>query len=285
MINIGCHISSAGGLYKVFERANNIGADCIQTFAGSPQVWKFPEYTESDVEKFKSEMAKYKIGPVYFHSIYLINLASENNAIRHGGINSLIKTWQLAEKLGIAGVITHTGSDNGQGFEPALPMVQKSLNQVLAEIPTDAKSKLFLEIAAGAGGIMGDSIKELGDIIKSVNSDKRIGFALDTCHAFVSGYDIRSDEGIDRLASEIETEIGWDRLGAIHLNDSKGDLGSKKDRHEIIGKGFIGIEPFKMFIRHPKFSGCPFILETPDLKTDNKNVPESLTTIKSLIER
>src|SRR3990167_6950693 len=124
MINIGCHISSAGGLYKIFERANNLTIDCIQTFAGSPQVWKFPEYSEAYIEKFKSEQDKYNIKPVFFHSIYLINLASENNAIRHGGINSLIKTWQLAEKLGIAGVITHTGSDNGRGIEVALPTVK-----------------------------------------------------------------------------------------------------------------------------------------------------------------
>ena len=135
MVKVGCHISSAGGIYKVFERAKNVGAECIQTFAGSPQVWKFPNYSDEDIAKFKVESAKYNIGPVFFHSIYLINLASENNAIRHGAINSLIKTWQLAEQLGIAGVITHTGSDNGRGFEVALPMVKHSLEQIMTEIP------------------------------------------------------------------------------------------------------------------------------------------------------
>jgi deoxyribonuclease-4 len=283
MVKIGCHISSAGGLYKVFERAKNLSADCIQTFAGSPQVWKFPDYSDADIEKFKSESAKYNIGPIFFHSIYLINLASENEAIRHGGINSLIKTWQLAEKLGIAGVITHTGSDGGRGFEAALPMVKKSVEQILAEIPKDSKSKLFLEIAAGAGGIIGDSVKELGDIIKSVDSDNRIGFALDTCHAFVSGYDLRLGAGIDRLATEIETEIGWDRLGAIHVNDSKGDLGSKKDRHEVIGQGFLGLETFRNLLHHPRFSQYPFILETPDIKSDAKAVPESLESLRKLV--
>lgn len=283
MVKIGCHISSAGGIYKVFERAKNVGADCIQTFAGSPQVWKFPDYSDEDVTKFTSESTKNNIGPIFFHSIYLINLASENEAIRHSGINSLIKTWQLAEKLGIAGVITHTGSDGGRGFEAALPLVRKSIEKILAEIPKDAKSKLFLEIAAGAGGIIGDSIKELGDIIKSVNSDSRIGFALDTCHAFVSGYDLRTDDGIEKLGTEIESEIGWDKLGAIHMNDSKGDLGSKKDRHEIIGQGYLGIETFNKFIHHPKFSQYPLILETPDLKPDNKVVPESLEKIRLLI--
>jgi deoxyribonuclease-4 len=283
MIKIGCHVSSAGGLFKIFERAKNIGAECIQTFAGSPQVWKFPNYSSEDINRFKTESDKYKIGPIFFHSIYLINLASENNAIRHGAINSLINTWQLAEKLGVAGVITHTGSDNGRGFDAALPMVKKSLEQVIAEIPADAKSKLYLEIAAGAGGIIGDSIKELGDIIKAVDSDARIGFALDTCHAFVSGYDLRSGAGIDRLATEIETEIGWDRLGAIHLNDSKGDLGSKKDRHEIIGQGYLGIETFKKLLRHPKFSEYPLILETPDIKLDKQVVPESLLIVKGMV--
>jgi deoxyribonuclease-4 len=283
MVKVGCHISSAGGIYKVFERAKNVGAECIQTFAGSPQVWKFPNYSDEDIAKFKVESAKYNIGPVFFHSIYLINLASENNAIRHGAINSLIKTWQLAEQLGIAGVITHTGSDNGRGFEVALPMVKHSLEQIMTEIPKEAKSKLFLEIAAGAGGIIGDSIKELGDIIKSVDSDERIGFALDTCHAFVSGYDLRVDEGINRLASEIESEIGWERLGAIHLNDSKGDLGSKKDRHEVVGQGYLGIETFNNLLHHRKFSQYPLILETPDIKSDVRDVPESLLIVKGMV--
>jgi len=282
MHKIGCHISSAGGLYKVFERAHNLGADCIQTFAGSPQIWKFPDYSDDDIEKFKAESDKYKIGPVFFHSIYLINLASENNAIRHGSINSLIKSWQLAEKLGISGVITHTGSDNGRGFDVALPDVVKSLKSILDEMPNGTKSKLYLEIAAGAGGIIGDSIPEIGSILKSVN-DSRLGFALDTCHAFVAGYDLRSEAGIEKLASEIETEIGWEKLGAIHTNDSKGDLGSNKDRHEIIGQGFLGVEPFKALLRHPKFSQYPFILETPDLKSGTKIIPESLESLRKLL--
>ncbi|MFA6081821.1 MAG: deoxyribonuclease IV [Patescibacteria group bacterium] len=284
MRKIGCHISSAGGISKIFDRAKIADAECLQTFAGSPQTWKPAEYSDEDVEKFKTERVKNtNIGPLFIHAMYLINLASPNNQIRHGSINALVKSLMVAEKLGFDGVITHTGSAGSASFDDVLPTLQKSLGQILEQVPANLKTKLLLENAAGAGGIIGGSVSELSQMLKSVGLDERIGFCIDTCHAFVSGYDLRTDAGISRLATEIESDLGWNRLKAIHLNDSKGDLGSKKDRHEIVGKGYLGLESFKKILHHPQFSQIPMILETPDLKSDLTEPPESLVSIRSLM--
>lgn len=281
---IGCHISSSGGIWKIFDRAKLAGAEALQTFAGSPQTWKPPEYSDDDVAKFKAEQAKHAFrGPMFIHAMYLIGLASENNNIRYGSIGALTKSLLNAERFGFNGVITHSGSAGAKSFEDVLPTVTKSLKKILEGLPKDLKTKLYLENAAGAGAIIGDTMHELGEMLRSVDNDPRVGIAIDTCHAFVSGYDIRTDAGIEQLASEIETKFGWERVGALHINDSKGDLGSHLDRHEIVGKGFLGIETFKKLAKRSEFSALPWILETPDLKTELKVPPESLVTLQSLI--
>ncbi len=281
---IGCHISSGGGIWKVFERAQIAGADAIQTFAGSPQTWKPPEYSDEDVAKFTAEKQKAGFsGPMFIHAMYLIGLASENNAVRYGSIGALTKTLLNAEKLGFDGVITHSGSAGSRSFEEVLPVVQKSLQKILEGLPKDLKTKLYLENAAGQGAVLGDTMHELGEMLRSVDNDPRLGIAIDTCHAFVSGYDIRTDGGIKQLSDEIEKEFGWERVGALHINDSKGDINSHLDRHEIVGQGFLGIETFRKLMSHPQFSKLPWILETPDLKTELKEPPESLTTLRKLL--
>lgn len=282
MPKFGCHISSAGGIWKVFDRAKVAGAECLQTFAGSPQTWKPPEYSDEDIAKFKEAHVASGISPLFIHAMYLINLASEQNNIRYGAIGALTKSLLVAERFGFDGVITHSGSAGTRTFEEALPTLRKSLEKILEGVPKDLKTKLYLENAAGAGAVVGDTMKELGDMIRSVDSDPRLGVAIDTCHAFVSGYDIRTDEGIAKLASEIEKEFGWERVDALHINDSKGDINSHLDRHEIVGQGFLGIETFKKLLKNPEFAKLPWILETPDLKTGLRAPPESLVTLRSL---
>lgn len=280
---VGCHISSAGGIYKVFERAKVAGAECLQTFVGSPQTWKVPEYPDEDVAKFKQAHKQAGIDPLFIHAMYLIGLASENNATRHGSIGVLTKAMLMAEKFGFAGVITHSGSAGAKSFDDVMPIVQKSLRKILDSLPSYIKAKLYLENAAGQGAIIGDTMHELGEMMRSVDSDPRLGIAIDTCHAFVSGYDIRTNEGIKKLSDEITQEFGWERVGALHVNDSKGDIGSHLDRHEVIGQGFLGLDTFKKLSQQPHFAKLPWILETPDLKTDLKEPPESLVTLQKLV--
>lgn len=282
---IGCHISSAGGMWKVFDRAKVAEVDAIQTFAGSPQTWKPPEYSDDDVAKFMAEKEKTGFsGPMFIHAMYLIGLASENNAIRHGSINALTKALLIAEKFGFTGVITHSGSAGTRSFDEVLPVIKKTLTEILAGLPKNLKTKLFLENAAGQGAVIGSTMHELGEMLRSTFHDPRLAICIDTCHAFVSGYDIRTDEGIKKLSDEIEHEFGWERVGALHINDSKGDLGSHLDRHEIVGKGFLGLETFKKLLSYSKFSNLPWILETPDLKTELNEVPESLIKLMALVQ-
>ncbi len=282
-MKLGCHISSAGGIWKVFDRAKVAGADCLQTFAGSPQTWKPPEYSDEDVAMFKEAHEKSGIGPLFIHAMYLINLASENNNIRYGAIGALTKSLLVAERFGFTGVITHSGSAGTKTFEQVLPTLKKSLEKILEGVPKDMKAKLYLENAAGAGAVVGASMHELGEMLRSVDNDPRLGMAIDTCHAFVSGYDIRTDEGIKKLSDEIEKEFGWERVGALHVNDSKGDINSHLDRHEVVGKGFLGPHTFKKLLKHEEFAKLPWILETPDLKTELKEPPESLLTLRSMV--
>lgn len=284
MPNFGCHISSSGGMWKVFDRAKLAEVDAIQTFAGSPQTWKPPEYSEEDIAKFMAEKTKTGFsGPMFIHAMYLIGLASENNAIRHGSINALTKALLIAEKFGFTGVITHSGSAGTRSFEEVLPIINKTLTEILAGLPVNLNTKLFLENAAGQGAIIGSTMHELGEMLHSVDNDPRIGVCIDTCHAFVSGYDIRTDEGIKQLSDEIEKEFGWNRVGVLHVNDSKGDINSHLDRHEIIGKGYLGLDTFKKLLKHSQFSSVPWILETPDLKNELKEAPESLDVLRKLL--
>ncbi len=205
-------------------------------------------------------LEKAGIDLVFLHSIYLINLASKNPYILGNSIGSLVQYLKFGKAIGAEGAVFHVGSHKGRGFEKVAEQVVEAMNQIL--LRTKGCGKLIIENSAGAGGVIGSSFKEIGLIVKALNSP-RIAVCLDTAHAFEFGYDIRTKKGLDDAMKEFDREIGLEKLVLIHANDSKTARGSNRDRHENIGKGKIGLEGFRGIVSHPDLRDLPFIIETP----------------------
>jgi len=263
-MKLGAHIGVGKGMPRAVDEANLLGCEAIQVFTSNPRGWKFTVRPEEEIEEFRKKITKYKIEYVFGHSIYLINLASPNPYIYTNSINSLISGLVMAEKAGFSGVVTHVGSHTGSGYREGMEQILNALEQILKT--TQGKIPILLETDAGSGNHIGCKFSDIGEIIKSTKSDS-VKVCLDTCHSFVSGYELRTKEGLEKTLTSFDKEIGLNKLALIHLNDSKGDLGSNLDRHEIIGEGYLGLGTFEKIINHPKLKHIPGIIETPDTKT------------------
>lgn len=266
---LGVHVSIQGAIHSAIDRGEALGCEAIQIFTTNPKGWDFNIPKEKDIELFKEKWQASHIKKIVGHSIYLSNLASPNPYIYTNSINSLLSGVNTCSKLGLLGYITHIGSHKGRGVEYGIERAAGALKQVLKTF--SGETPIILEISAGAGDTLGRNIDELKAIIKEVN-DKRLGICLDTAHAFESGMDIKSPEGLEDVLNKIEKEIGKGKLMVLHLNDSKTAFGSNLDRHENIGEGEIGIETFSNIVNHPKLKDLPGILETPNPEDDKKNL-------------
>ncbi len=283
MVKIGAHVSAAGSLSKSLENAQRIGAEATQIFISPPQSWLKANHTDEEVEKYLLNLKNSGIYPNFIHGAYLINLATQNPLNLEKAISWLTYSLKEAERFKLEGTIFHLGSAGKISFENSLDQVVRSLNQVIneANTPDNEPPYLILENCAGAGNLIGDTIEELAQIVDRTGN-KKIKICLDTQHLFASGYDITQKKILDQLLTQFEDQIGFDNLAAVHLNDSKTEMGSKKDRHENIGEGKIGKEAFSYLLNHPMLSDKPFILEVPGF--DNTGPDEkNINLIKSLL--
>jgi deoxyribonuclease-4 len=277
---LGAHVSAAGGIHKAVDRATNIGATAIQVFASPPQSFNAPTHTDENILAFNAGIVENSLGPIFIHAIYLINLASPNPASLDRSIASLTATMNFSSKIKSSGVIFHTGSSLGAGFESVRKQITTALVAILDNSPED--SYLIIENAAGQGGAVGAKFSELGELINDVGSS-RLKACLDTQHAFASGYDLRSRGGVEKLLSEWDHEVGLSNLRCLHVNDSKTECGSNRDRHENIGLGLMGENAFRLLSQDELFRSLPWILEVPGI--DGKSGPDqvNIEKIKSLL--
>lgn len=278
-MRLGAHVSSAGSLTAAIDRAEGLGCECMQVFTSNPKGWNFKIHSEEEIKNFCEALKGSSIENVFGHTIYLTNLASNNPYIYTNSINALVSGMVFAERACFTGVITHIGSHGGRGVKEGTEQVVNALKQVLGI--AKGKVPLLLEVDAGSGNHLGSNFKEIAEIISKVGSD-RLGVCFDTCHAFAAGYDISSKEKIDKVLMEFDKVIGLEKLKALHLNDSKGELGSHLDRHEEIGKGKLGLEPFRYLVNHPKLKHLCGIVETPDNKDTAAADKLSINTLKEL---
>lgn len=280
-MKIGAHVSTAGGIDKAIDRAQEIRAETIQIFGSSPQGWAYKPHPPERVQAFRQKAEAAGIGPVFLHGVYLVNLATNNPTNLEKGIDSLIFYLKLAEEIGAQGAIFHVGSHKGTGFELLLPQVVSAMRQVLEATPP--QSKLIIENNAGSGQNIGATFQEIGRMITEVGSP-RVKVCLDTAHCFASGYDITTRAGLEATMEEFDQEVGLERLVAVHANDSKVPFNSGVDRHENIGHGHIGLEGFQTVMSHPAFRDVPFLLEVPGF--DNKGPDrENVELLLSLREK
>mgnify|MGYP002360417857 FL=1 len=265
----GLHISTKGDLAGTPARAKTIGAQALQFFAGSPRTFSMPTYSDEVADAFKQATEDNNMPP-YLHMMYLTAYGTPDTVLRRKSVDAAKQTMVNAEKLGILGVVTHMGSHKGEGLEKVMPVLVESLKEVVEPVKS---SKLLLEISAGQGGSIGNSIEELAAIYEATGKDERIEFCLDTCHMLAGGYEVRTNEGWDEALDKFDKLIGLDKLPVIHLNDSMTDIGSNRDRHENIGKGFIGDEGFKVILNNPKVKDKVGILEVPGIDKKGPDKP------------
>lgn len=275
-MKFGAHVSTSSPFSDAVKRAEDLGCECMQIFVNAPQRWNPVKIDQKEIDKYLEKNKTAKIEPVVIHSIYLINLASSNPFFYEASIKSLIDDMKKAKALGALGVNFHVGSTKGRSFDDVIDKISLAIKDILAAVDGP---HLIIENSAGAGNIIGDKFAEIGKIIQSVNSD-RVKVTLDTAHAFGSGYDLKTEEGLEKTLDEFDKEIGLDKLVCLHLNDSAVPLGSNRDRHADIGHGEIGEEAFGRIVNHPKLKNLPGIVETPGNK--GKSEIDSLKILKSL---
>lgn len=261
MRRLGVHTSIAGGLHLSLERAKTLGCNTVQIFSHNPRGWAVKAISEEDVAVFKSLRKMLDISPVYIHTSYLINMASRDSILRKRSIDMLVMEMNRADAIAADYVVLHTGSASGDDESLSRKRAIDTLDEV-----TDMgrwKAGLLIENTAGERGDISSTIIDLSDIIAGTKGSLISGICIDTCHAFAAGYNIRDDEGINRISNEIKKYIGFDKVKLIHLNDSKGNIDSGIDRHEHIGLGKIGSRGLRQFINFSPFKDIPLILETP----------------------
>jgi deoxyribonuclease-4 len=256
---IGAHVSASGGLDKALERMQEIGAEAAQLFVQSPRTWRPTNHKPETIERFKAERSRLE-APVFAHALYLVNLASPNEDLYRKSIETMCNTMDVACSIEADGVIFHVGSHQGSGFEGAVERVVRAMEQILEH--ANDRTWLLMENSAGAGGTIGRSIEELATLYERLDRHERLGVCLDSCHLYVSGWDVTERAELDSLVAQFERQIGLERLRALHVNDAKAPLGSNRDRHENIGEGVMG-EKLGVFLSHPAFRGLPALLETP----------------------
>ena len=278
---LGAHLSIAGGLPRAVDRAEASGCQALQIFTKSAGQWRARELPPEEIALFRRRVRETRIRPVVAHNSYLINVAAADPALRRKSIAALRDELDRAESLGLDGLVMHPGSYTSGTEGGGLKLIGDALAAILASRP-NGRTRILLEHTAGQGTNLGHRFEHLAEIIDRLGGSSRVGVCLDTCHLLAAGYDICSEEGYRETFRQFGRLVGFSRLKAFHLNDSKKPLGSRVDRHEHIGKGELGLEPFRLLLNDPRFTRIPKVIETP--KTiETVSDRENLTLLRSLV--
>ena len=260
-MKLGVHVSIAGSIDLSIDRARSLGLNTFQIFTRNPRGWKFSDLKESNIVNFKNKILSENISTVVCHMPYLPNLSSPKEDVHNISINALSSELERCNTLGIEYVVTHIGSHLGTGLEKGLDRVVKACNTALSN--SSNNTMIILENTAGTKNNVGSKFDELKYIFDNVNDKSRIGFCFDTCHAFAAGYDLSTSKSVIDTLNKFDQIIGLKYLKVVHLNDSKGELGNGLDRHQHIGRGFIGESGFRELLKNSIIKQLPLILETP----------------------
>jgi deoxyribonuclease-4 len=280
-MKLGFHVSIAGGFSRSVERAQELGCTCMQIFSRNPRGWTVKPLDKHDVAGFKKARELAGIAPVFVHTNYLINLASSKPDLYEKSIEQFVVDLDRTEAIGAEYLVTHLGSASGQNEDWMIGRVADALATALKLHPPTAM--VLLENTAGEAGDIGYTLEQVQQVISLLPDASRIGICYDTCHGFAAGYDIRTKQGVDKLAAVITKTVGLDRLKGMHLNDCLRDFNSRVDRHWHIGEGKIGLDGFSALLNHPVFRDVPKIMETP--KETEEDDPRNMKVAKSLIQR
>jgi len=261
-VPLGAHMSIQGGFHRALLRGKEMGCETVQIFTKSNIQWAVRRLTDSDIRKFEKARDETGIHPVVGHDCYLINLAATNRTTYRRSVRTLKIELERANLLGLPYLIIHPGAHMGAGEEKGIAKIADSLSAILDAV--GGTTQILLENTAGQGSNIGYRFEHLREIMERTEDGlRRLGVCFDTCHAFAAGYEMRTPEGYDETFRQFDSIVGLERLKVFHLNDSIGDIGSRLDRHQHIGRGKLGIHAFRLLMRDARFRHLPMYLETP----------------------
>lgn len=282
---LGAHMSIAGGYDKAVEAAHAAGCDCVQLFTKNNNQWRAKPLTDEDAQKFQARLRHYGIEHCVAHDSYLINLASPDEAIWRKSLDAFVIELLRAQKLGIPHVVAHPGAFTASSEEAGLRRIIEALDEIHDQTPGIAAGAL-LETTAGQGTNLGWKFEHLATLLEGVKDPQRLGVCFDTCHVFAAGYPMGAEKEYRATMRKFNKIVGVQRIKAFHLNDSKRELGSRVDRHEHIGEGQLGLEPFRHLLNDRRFRQTPMYLETPKGERNGQNLDViNLRTLRGLIEK
>lgn len=259
---LGAHMSIAGGMDKAVRAASRIGFQTVQLFTKNNNQWKVPPLTEAHVASFRAALAETGVADPVVHNSYLINLASPDDRLWNQSIDAMAVEVERCEALGIADLVAHPGAHVGSGEEAGFVRIAAALDEVHRRT-RGVVVTIDLETTAGQGSCLGHRFEHLGAIVGRVAEPERLGVCVDTCHIFAAGYPLATREEYDETMDQLDRSVGLGRVRVWHLNDSLRERGSRVDRHAGIGRGHLGLEPFRHVVNDPRFRSLPLILETP----------------------
>jgi deoxyribonuclease IV len=261
---IGVHLGTAGGASNAVERAQEIGANTFQIFSSSPRMWRAPKVDPKQTERMRELRAKLDVGPLVIHTSYLVNVCSQSSEVREKSIAAFRGEVERALAFGAEYLVLHPGSWKGLTRDEGLRLAADSIERAIDGLPWQGTPfHILIENTAGAEFSLGGSFEQVAELVQLLRNHAPVAVCLDTCHTHVSGYDIVTAEGFAETMSKIAATVTFDAVRVWHCNDAKAARGSKLDRHEHIGEGTIGIEPFRWLLNDPRFDHSAFIAETP----------------------
>jgi deoxyribonuclease-4 len=261
---IGVHLGTAGGASNAVERAREIGANTFQIFSSSPRMWRAPKVDPQQAQRMRELRAKHDVGPLVIHTSYLVNVCSQSSEIREKSIAAFRGEIERALQLGAEYLVLHPGSWKGLTRNEGLRLAADSIQRAIDKLPWQGTPfHILIENTAGAEFSLGGSFDQVAELVALLRNHAPVAVCLDTCHTHVAGYDIVTERGYAETVTKIAETVTFESVRVWHCNDAKAPSGSKLDRHEHIGQGTIGIEPFRWLLNDPRFDHCAFIAETP----------------------
>lgn len=281
---LGAHMSIAGGYYRAAESGKQVGCDCIQLFTKNNNQWRAKPITPEEAQRFRQAVADLELCHPIAHDSYLINLAAPDEVLWRRSIEAFVEELRRAEQLGIAFVVTHPGSFTTTSEEAGLKRIIQALDEVHAQT-RGLTVRTLLETTAGQGTALGWKFEHLATLLAGVADPDRLGVCLDTCHLFAAGYPLCEAADYQQTMHKLGTIIGFEQVKAVHVNDSKRELGSRVDRHAHIGQGQLGLDAFRRLVNDERFATVPMFLETPKGKLGDVDLDViNLTTLRGLID-
>jgi deoxyribonuclease-4 len=282
-VRIGIHLGTTGGISNSIERAREIGANTLQIFSTSPRMWRAAKVDPKQAARTRELRAALDVGPLVVHTSYLVNVCSQTEEVREKSVLAFRGEIERALALGAEFLVLHPGSWKGLTRDEGLKLAAASISRAIDGLPwQEANFRILIENTAGSEFSLGGSFDQVAELVQRLKASAPVGVCLDTCHAHVAGYDLVTAEGYEQTMAQAAATVGFEAVRVWHMNDAKAARGSKLDRHEHIGKGTMGLEPFRRLLNDPRFAHAAFIAETPvDAPGDEER---NVRALKSLVK-